>query len=371
MDNPKISVLVPIYNRKHYIAQCLDSALNQTFKDDYEIIVRDDGSSDGSADFVEQRYAAAIASGKLKLRRNEKNIGEFSTDNRLLREATGKYIMILHSDDMYLPHALEHMYSVAEHFQADVVHGTVHLTTNADGLIKQGTTLKIHCHDSYLVNKVTLMSDNLIDHFNEWEKGGTFIDAQHNIFRREFIMNNALFFGQGGNRIFAMRWIMKAKVLVKTPLPFYVYRNSPDSVTRAKFPPERVAGFIHSQIELSRWLDEYFAGDDFFKDNPDFQHRARNHLFLAYDNHWINRNGVYKDGVTPELHRAVERAFRKYFGDDAAFPTFLFHWIHAAMFGKPVDVTPPHSINRTKKNIPCRKLRRGIFFAIMWKIFLQ
>ena len=41
MDTPKISVLIPLYNRKHYITQCIDSALNQTFKD-YEIIIRDE-----------------------------------------------------------------------------------------------------------------------------------------------------------------------------------------------------------------------------------------------------------------------------------------------------------------------------------------
>lgn len=43
MSAPKISVLVPLYNRRQYIEQCLDSALAQTFRDEYEIIVRDDG----------------------------------------------------------------------------------------------------------------------------------------------------------------------------------------------------------------------------------------------------------------------------------------------------------------------------------------
>ena len=71
MTAPKISVLIPLYNRKHYIAQCLDSVLNQTFQD-YEIIVRDDGSTDGSADFVAEKYSAEISSGKIKLSRNKK-----------------------------------------------------------------------------------------------------------------------------------------------------------------------------------------------------------------------------------------------------------------------------------------------------------
>ena len=64
------------------------------------------------------------------------------------------------------------------------------------------------------------------------------------------------------------------------------------------------------------------------------QYRARSHLFYVFS-HWdIIRRGVYKDGVTPELNRAVEDAFKKYFGDDATYPTFLFHWIHAVSLTK-------------------------------------
>ncbi len=189
MAAPKISVIIPMYNRKHYIAQAIDSVLGQTFQD-FELIVRDDGSTDGSADFVAERYATEISSGKIKLRRNEKNIGEFPTDNRMLREATGKYIMILHSDDMYLPNALEHMHAVAEHFQADVVHSTVHLGTPPDGVIKKGTPLRIVYHDKNRVDKVTVMSDNLLDRFNERVNGGTFVDIQYNILRREFLAEN-------------------------------------------------------------------------------------------------------------------------------------------------------------------------------------
>ena len=349
MDTPKISVLVPMYNRRHYIEQCLDSALNQTFREDYEIIVRDDGSTDGSADFVEQRYAAEISSGKLKLRRNEKNIGEFPTDNRLLREAAGKYIMMLHSDDLYLPRALEHMYEAAERFNADVVHECVLVTTAPDGVIKDEKSLILKPYDTNPVNKVTVMPNNPIWRFNEWYSGGIGIDAPHNIFNRKFLLDNDLRFEcfgggmTGGNRILALKWIMRAKIFVKTPQPCYIYRNSPDSITNAKMPPERVAQLISNQIQLSRHLDDYFARDDFFKDKFYFQYLARNTLFKIFDNHRMARNGVYKDGITPELHRAVEEAFRKYFGDDAAFPTFLFHWIHAAMFGKPVDAITPTS----------------------------
>lgn len=338
MSEPKISVLIPMYNRKHYIEQCLDSALRQTFQD-YEIIVRDDGSTDGSADFVAERYADVISSGKLKLRRNEKNIGEFQTLNMLILEARGKYLMFLSSDDLYLPHGLQHMYEVAEHFNADVVHETILLTTPPDGIIKPGNSLIIKPYDKNQVKEISVMSADPIVRFNEWMYGGIGIDVHHNITNRKFFMENDFGFETfGGNRLLALKWIMKAKIFVKTPVPFYVYRNSPDSQTRSKVSLENVKKHITHQIQLSRHLDEYFAKDDFFRDKKNYQYLARSHLFAAFDNFWINGHNVYKDGITPELHRAVEETFKKHFGDDAAFPTFLFHWLHIVPLIKPFDL---------------------------------
>ena len=345
MDSPKISVLVPMYNRKHYIEQCLDSVFNQTFQD-FEIIVRDDGSTDGSAEFVEKLYAPAISSGKLKLQRNEKNLGEFPTDNRLLREAAGKYIMILHSDDLYLPNALQHLYEVAEKFNADVVNGCKYLISAPDGVIVKGTPLKRINNGNHQVDKVEVISDKPLARFNEWNTGGTGIDAQHNIFSRKFLADNDLRFEVfGGNRLFALEWFMKAKIFVKTPTLFYIYRNAPDSSSNYKFPPERIKKFISEQIELSRYLDKFFAREDFFKDKPELQYLARSHLLFVHDNWRINRLGIYKDGITPELHRAVEEAFKKNFGDDAAFTTFLFHWIHAMQSDNRVTaIIPPRNV---------------------------
>lgn len=186
------------------------------------------------------------------------------------------------------------------------------------------------------------MPDDLLWRFNEWYTRNIGIDAQHNIFNRKFLMENDMRFELfGGNRLLALKWIMKAKVFVKTPESFYIYRVLPDSLTHLKMPPERIAQFIIAQIKLSRYLDDYFAEDDFFKNNPYFQYLARSKMFLIYDDHRMKRNLVYKDGITPELHRAVEEAFRKHFGNDAAFPTFLFHWIHTSMFGKRVDMIVP------------------------------
>ena len=334
---PKISVLIPLYNRKHYIAQCLDSVLAQTFQD-YEIIIRDDGSTDGSADFVEEKYSAEISSGKIKLRRNKKNIGQFPTVNKLIREANGKYFMILHSDDLYLTHALEHMYEVAEYFSADVVHAGTFFQSPEGGVIDANTPLKLMSWENRVLEEIELAPEDPLLRFHEWLNYDIFIDAQYNIFNRNFILDNDIFFKSfenvlaGGNSFFALQWILKAKIFVKTPAQFYVRRDSPDSLFNLNMTPERVSKFISAQIKFSAWLEDFFAKDEFFKDDEKLRYHARVHFFLTADNHRLKNQGVYKNGITPELHHAVESAFREHYGKDIDYLVFLFHQIHCLKF---------------------------------------
>ncbi len=74
MDTPKVSILIPLYNRIRYAEECIKSALNQTFQDT-EVVIRDDCSTDGVFDFVREKFSEQISSGKIKLFRNEKNLG--------------------------------------------------------------------------------------------------------------------------------------------------------------------------------------------------------------------------------------------------------------------------------------------------------
>ena len=262
---PKISVLIPMYNRKHYIEDCVNSALNQTFQD-YEILIRDDGSTDGSAEFVEKIYSKEIAEGKIKLFRNEKNCGEYVTTNRLITYANGKYIMILHSDDIYLPHALQHLYEVAEKYDADVVHSTYFFNSSKDGSLSKVYPV---CRETHPVEQIEVMSDKPADRFSEWVDDGTFCDAQYNIFNRKFILDNALFF-KFGHRFLSLWWIMLAKVFVKTPIICYVRRDAPDSGTNTKnLSPNKVAKSIEDFLKILRHMDELFPKVEFFNDNEE------------------------------------------------------------------------------------------------------
>lgn len=90
---PKISVIIPVYGVEKYIRQCLDSVINQTYKN-LEIIIVNDGTKDNSMKIVEEY----LDDERIKVI-NKENGGLSSARNRGMEEATGEYISFVDSDD--------------------------------------------------------------------------------------------------------------------------------------------------------------------------------------------------------------------------------------------------------------------------------
>jgi glycosyltransferase involved in cell wall biosynthesis len=105
-DHPVVSVLVPVFNGEQFLAECLDSILAQDFFD-YELLIADDGSTDGSIEIIE-RYAARDP--RIRWWRNPANLGLTGNFNCCLRAARGEYIKYVLQDDLLLsPSALRQM----------------------------------------------------------------------------------------------------------------------------------------------------------------------------------------------------------------------------------------------------------------------
>ena len=97
MSTPQISVLMPAYNAALYLAEAIESILNQTFGD-FELIILDDGSTDGSEAVVK-----GFTDSRIIYHKNEKNLGLANNLNVGLRMARGKYIARMDGDDISLP----------------------------------------------------------------------------------------------------------------------------------------------------------------------------------------------------------------------------------------------------------------------------
>ncbi len=96
----KVSVIIPSYNHKNYILKAIDSVLEQTYKN-FELIVIDDGSTDNSIEIIE-----AVKDNRINIL-TQPNRGAHAAINRGLEIATGDYIAILNSDDLFQDNRLD------------------------------------------------------------------------------------------------------------------------------------------------------------------------------------------------------------------------------------------------------------------------
>ena len=101
LRDPAVTVLMAVYNGEAFLREAVESILAQTFRD-FELLVIDDGSVDGSADIV-----ASCADPRVRLVRNGKNLGLIATLNRGIELARGTYIVRMDCDDVSLPERLQ------------------------------------------------------------------------------------------------------------------------------------------------------------------------------------------------------------------------------------------------------------------------
>jgi len=105
---PLLSVIIPNWNGKHFLTECIDSLKEQTFHD-FETILVDNGSTDGSAEFAEKRYGEFI-----RVLRNKENLGFTGGNNVGIQASKGKYIVLLNNDTWADPHWLEELFKATQ-----------------------------------------------------------------------------------------------------------------------------------------------------------------------------------------------------------------------------------------------------------------
>src|SRR5690606_25904165 len=106
----KVSLFIPVYNTELFIAQTIESVLAQTFTD-YELIIVDDCSTDSSYEICK---SYADRDPRIKLYRNEQNLGMMPNWNKGISLATGKYFMKLDADDLIHKEFVERSFRILE-----------------------------------------------------------------------------------------------------------------------------------------------------------------------------------------------------------------------------------------------------------------
>lgn len=106
--SPRVSVIIPTYNRAYILGRAIQSVLNQTYQD-FEVIVVDDGSTDNTEEVV-----LNFGSEKMRYIRHDKNRGAGAARNTGIRAARGEYIAFQDSDDKWYPNRLEEIAGIME-----------------------------------------------------------------------------------------------------------------------------------------------------------------------------------------------------------------------------------------------------------------
>lgn len=218
----KLSVIVPVYNVEDYIEECIESIVKQSI-DSMEIIVVDDGSTDNSISIVEK-----FDDNRIKIIRKE-NGGLSSARNAGIREARGKYIYFIDSDD-YLAYetALEDMYNIGVEDDADIVVGNAikYYSEEMQYIFRRDKELFVRtCMDS---------SDFLIKFRKSYSMH---VAVWLNMYKKDILDKFKISFKEGfyhEDEDFTPRIFLKAKNISIYPVNFYIYRVRDNSIVRSK-----------------------------------------------------------------------------------------------------------------------------------------
>lgn len=189
----KVSVIIPVYNVKPYLKQCMDSVVGQTLRD-IEIICVDDESTDGSLKIL-QEYAEKDT--RIQIIR-QKNAGAGAARNNGMRHATGKYLSFLDSDDFFEMDMLEKAYEKAERDQADfVVYKSDQYHTEKDEFIKVDWVVREEELPPYQPFNRRQITGNVFKVFVgwAWDKlySREFVDKYNLTFQEQRTSNDMLF----------------------------------------------------------------------------------------------------------------------------------------------------------------------------------
>ncbi len=235
IQQPKVSVIIPVYNVAPYLRECLNSVINQTLWD-IEIICVNDGSTDDSPAILGEyrsRDSRIIVI-------NQENRGLSSARNRGLKYAKGKYIYFLDSDDYVDLEVLEKSARVADENDLDAaVFGYNVISESGDRLP--------HPFKGHEMEASVRFSSG-IEYMKLAKNQGTYMTPVWvTLWRHGFLDENALGFKEGilhEDVLFSFQAYMAAGNIVYIPEKLYYYRKRPSAITTTPVTHENATSFF-------------------------------------------------------------------------------------------------------------------------------
>lgn len=237
-----LSIIIPTYNQEDKIKKCLDSLLNQDIKN-YEIIVINDGSTDKTADIINEYVQKHNIISTI----NQENQGQGIARNTGIAKAKGKYIMFVDSDDYIEQNSISILLQQMVAKDLDLLcgnynkvdtNGNILKKTNVENVINY--TTDIVTHDNFLLN-----------HF------GFYCYVCLFVFKKD-LLNNLNFSFKPHIYLEDTEWLSKvicyAKRISMIDFCFYNYVQTPNSSMRA---PEKLEKILHDTLYVTKCLKSF------------------------------------------------------------------------------------------------------------------
>lgn len=237
----KLSIIIPVYNVENYIGKCLESCLNQDIpKNEYEIIVVNDGTKDNSVQVIE-KYITPENNIRLIHR---KNGGLSAARNTGLKEAKGEYVWFVDSDDWIENNVLYKLYSYLNEKQLDVLCFNRYKYSSEEKKSK----LKVNIQSNIVMKGIDFLSVR-----------GISPGAWCAIYNRTYLENNHLLFMEGvlhEDQEFTPRAFCLAKRISFINICAYYYFQRQGSIMRSSQSKRRCEDLLKVAYSLFMFSEE-------------------------------------------------------------------------------------------------------------------
>lgn len=215
-----ISIIVPVYNVENYIKDCFQSIVNQTYTAPMECLFIDDCGNDNSVQILEGLIKAYDGPIEMRLLHHDKNRGLSGARNTGIANAKGDYLFFLDSDDQLYPYSISCLVDAAlKENMPEMVLGSYHLNIADHPLNRY--------HFNYMLfNGQPTIAKAFLD-------GKLFCMAPNKLVRREFILDNRLFFKEGiihEDNLWSFQSFHLAQIVVTIPEITYYYLIHNESI---------------------------------------------------------------------------------------------------------------------------------------------
>ena len=261
------TVIIPCYNVEHYVAECLDSMLNQNTSYNVEIITIDDGSTDSTAEILRQ-YSTRMTNFRII---SQCNKGFSGARNTGIREARGKYLIFIDSDDYVTSDYIDCLLKKAFSKDADIV-ATGYYTFNNDHKIIKNIMIKDE-NDTSLLNGCA------------WGKAIKRKFFEHLVFPENYWYEDS---------IIAHLVVPRANSIYMVSKCQYAYRSNPTGITKTSVNSLRaIESFYITDLMLRSYVHFY----------PEDVTNTYEFINLLIEQFYLNEKRVIK--LNSEIKRTI------------------------------------------------------------------